>query len=719
MFLDDLDKLTDTEAVLAFDVYHAFDSPPKYLIHHTLQRMGTPVKLLLLITLVLDQGATFIRSAEDVVFTTTHGVKQGCPLSCFLFVVVFDIPLRYLEQKGVTFSAYVDDIASPVPRRCSQSRASLVQHALSLIACQVNALKSESLQVGNKLPDLPTLPKYYHPPCPVQAEGASILRCVPAEEPPPWSSQAACSFSRTACLMHLGHPLPAKFEIHAAVTVLLNELRSQLNELHAQPIQVLDRVLLVNSMVLPRLLYRTECIPLTEDQTMSFTRTLERFIFGVMGLPLTIAQKTLYSHRSHGLGLGYFPVLHPTRALDVLHRNNHLSTLSTTPRLSMSPYNLFMSSVSKFKTSSSTVVPLDVSWKGAKIAKNATSVVSFAGLTVYLLPSSHKPNDTYSDGSKIGSPPAAGAAALLSTGEIVVCRVPGIPNSYKAELVGILLVSHLSAAGKKIKLDCQGAIASATGTKRPVRQATWVLRVRQSIREKGQTLEWVEGHVGHEYNEVSDDFAKQGTTLPRPPPVKASSVWDIIRHGELVLPPHKTWTHDYTPSHTHDRFHPISWKPLKFRRVAWHKWLFGLQSRLGYSHYATFWADRPSATPCPTCSAYHNLSVHGVVTHCTPAHPLVSAWLQSWPCPALVNNWRALAHRQDLRVAGRLAIPRSLYQYLRSHLGGARETRQTIGRFQSAVLDNVTAALADSVPHTSRRPSVFCPHDWRAPSSLF
>ena len=142
VFLDDLDKLTDTEAVLAFDVYHAFDSPPKYLIHHTLQRMGTPVKLLLLITLVLEQGATFIRGAEDVVFTTTHGVKQGCPLSCFLFVVVFDIPLRYLEQKGVNFSAYVDDIASPVPRRCSQSRASLVQHALSLIACQVNALKS-------------------------------------------------------------------------------------------------------------------------------------------------------------------------------------------------------------------------------------------------------------------------------------------------------------------------------------------------------------------------------------------------------------------------------------------------------------------------------------------------------------------------------------------------------------------------------------------------
>ena len=48
-FLQDLKHMADKEAVLAFDVYHAFNSPPKYLIHHTILRMGTPTKLLLLI----------------------------------------------------------------------------------------------------------------------------------------------------------------------------------------------------------------------------------------------------------------------------------------------------------------------------------------------------------------------------------------------------------------------------------------------------------------------------------------------------------------------------------------------------------------------------------------------------------------------------------------------------------------------------------------------
>ena len=96
---------------------------------------------------------------------------------------------------------------------------------------------------------------------------------------------------------------------------------------------------------------------------------------------------------------------------------------------------------------------------------------------MYILPSPHRPDDTFTDGSKLGSPPASGAAALLPSGDIAVCRVPGIPNSYKAELVGVLLGSHFSADGQKIHPDCKGAIASAEGTKRPVRQAAWVLRV--------------------------------------------------------------------------------------------------------------------------------------------------------------------------------------------------------------------------------------------------
>ena len=60
-FLDDRNAIGPTEAILAFDMYHAFDIPQEYLNFHILDRMGTLLKLLRFISLVLELGATFTR----------------------------------------------------------------------------------------------------------------------------------------------------------------------------------------------------------------------------------------------------------------------------------------------------------------------------------------------------------------------------------------------------------------------------------------------------------------------------------------------------------------------------------------------------------------------------------------------------------------------------------------------------------------------------------
>ena len=161
-------------------------------------------------------------------------------------------------------------------------------------------------------------------------------------------------------------------------------------------------------MVLPRLLYRTECLPLTPDHTLALAKVMERFVLGVLGLPTLVAKKTLYTHCSHGLGLGFFPVLHPTRVLDVLHCNQHIQNFTTTAHGPLSPYTLFKSSVSMLGPPiKSSMLLLDITWEGKKLIRNATSVVSIAGLSVYLVPSISRPDCTFTDGSKIGSPPAS------------------------------------------------------------------------------------------------------------------------------------------------------------------------------------------------------------------------------------------------------------------------------------------------------------------------
>ena len=259
---------------------------------------------------------------------------------------------------------------------------------------------------------------------------------------------------------------------------------------------------------------------------------------------------------------------------------------------------------------------MSTTWAANKLMADATAIVHIAGLSVYLVPSHLRRRSAYSDGSKLGSPPSAGAAVVLRDGRIAVCRVPGVPNSYKAELIRVLLGSHLSPAHENICLDCKGAIASAQGQKRPVCHASWVQEVRSSLPSKGRTLEWVEGHTGDTHNKAADEYAKIGTILPLPASLRHRHPWNVIRHGECLLPPHKVWSKDSIPSHFHDSFHPLFWRPLLLRRLAWHKWLFGLQSRVGYAHYATFWNDAPSKTDCPHCHRRHNLSLHGVLAYC-------------------------------------------------------------------------------------------------------
>ena len=93
-------------------------------------------------------------------------MKQGCPISCFLFVIVFEIPLRYIHTHNIILSAYVDDISTPVAYIDGSRTASVA--GVNLIGCQLNVIKGESLPVRSHCRPPPVLPKYSHPPAPLQ-----------------------------------------------------------------------------------------------------------------------------------------------------------------------------------------------------------------------------------------------------------------------------------------------------------------------------------------------------------------------------------------------------------------------------------------------------------------------------------------------------------------------------------------------------------------------
>ena len=60
---------------------------------------------------------------------------------------------------------------------------------------------------------------------------------------------------------------------------------------------------------------------------------------------------------------------------------------------------------------------------------------------------------------------------MAPNGTVYVCRAPGIPCNYKAELLGILLGSHFGPHNLVIRVDCQGAISAVLSERRPMKEA--------------------------------------------------------------------------------------------------------------------------------------------------------------------------------------------------------------------------------------------------------
>ena len=164
------------------------------------------------------------------------------------------------------------------------------------------------------------------------------------------------------------------------------------------------------------------------------------------------------------------------------------------------------------------------------------------------------------------------------------------------------------------------------------------------------------------------------------PPPAPQCPWDVVRHGELQSAPHKVWTHDLVPTHTHEGFHQLSWRPLKHERLDWHKWLLDYSPELASPTMPHSGIQaRPSKQACPHCLRHHNQSMHGVLASYDPSQPLAHAWLHSWPCPRTVARWCLTGVHRDPRIVAHPAIPRSPYVHLKGSMGGLQAACQAVG----------------------------------------
>ena len=89
--------------------------------------------------------------------------------------------------------------------------------------------------------------------------------------------------------MHHGHPITRGLQQTTAYDVLVHEVKEQ--QLNAHPIPTLDRVAILSTMVVPRVLYRAECMPLTTEQLQRLNALMKSFVLPAKGLPAHVAEK--------------------------------------------------------------------------------------------------------------------------------------------------------------------------------------------------------------------------------------------------------------------------------------------------------------------------------------------------------------------------------------------------------------------------------------------
>ena len=78
--------------------------------------------------------------------------------------------------------------------------------------------------------------------------------------------------------MHLGPPITRSLQQATAYDVLLSAVKQQISELNAHPIPTLDRVAIISTMVIPRVLYRAEGMPLTTEQLQRLNALMKSFV---------------------------------------------------------------------------------------------------------------------------------------------------------------------------------------------------------------------------------------------------------------------------------------------------------------------------------------------------------------------------------------------------------------------------------------------------------
>lgn len=148
---------------LFVDIKKAFDHTASDILPQLLAAYGFGPKLSTIIQLALldDISVRLPDGSYSSCFSSTTGVKQGCPLSPQIFRLYVDLVLRNVQPilsrhiGGLTNLAYADDITLLCPDpQSAQHALNLLEAELNKVGLRISASKTKAMIFTNPITTL-------------------------------------------------------------------------------------------------------------------------------------------------------------------------------------------------------------------------------------------------------------------------------------------------------------------------------------------------------------------------------------------------------------------------------------------------------------------------------------------------------------------------------------------------------------------------------------
>ena len=240
-----LHQYGDGALVCLLDIAKAYPSMPHECLPYGLQLIGTPARIYNMVASIYAHSTGMY---GDIRFPLRHGIKEGCPLSPALFVLVYEAFHQTLTREfpNSTILAYVDDIAiiSPSQRE--------MQHVLERVS-QLFAIPG--------LKTNPSKTQVYRWAPPSRRQGVA-RRESPTRDTITWGD--ARLPLQPPIFHYLGHLLAHPTWERKARDDFMGTAAADLARYQYLPLNAFERVQLLNTILIPRWTYAPCFSPTTQ-----------------------------------------------------------------------------------------------------------------------------------------------------------------------------------------------------------------------------------------------------------------------------------------------------------------------------------------------------------------------------------------------------------------------------------------------------------------------